>query len=223
MFLALLDALGAAPAHIVGFSDGGEYALLMTEMKPSNVRSIATWGPAGSVGTDVQLADMMSTVVNEVARFRAEVVRHDDTRTRLELTVRSKVKAFSWHRKTFLLQSTDTLGLRHSFRIRWPRFQNGFQDLFRLRPRASLFLTAFDWLVFGLLDNGANMQRSHGASSMRISRPALLEQGSHALARVDAVDGIAELGGRGEDRHVRQALMFAQGNRIREDDRARIQ
>src|SRR5689334_16208763 len=28
-FLALLDEIGASPAHLVGFSDGGEYALLM--------------------------------------------------------------------------------------------------------------------------------------------------------------------------------------------------
>ena len=47
-FLALLDKLGAVPARIVGFSDGGEYALVMAEIYPEAVRSIAAWGAAGS-------------------------------------------------------------------------------------------------------------------------------------------------------------------------------
>jgi valacyclovir hydrolase len=47
--LALLDHLGAAPAHVVGFSDGGEYALVMASLKPSAARSVVTWGAAGTV------------------------------------------------------------------------------------------------------------------------------------------------------------------------------
>ncbi|TMF08729.1 MAG: alpha/beta hydrolase [Chloroflexi bacterium] len=43
-FLALLDEVGASPAHIVGFSDGGEYALVMAELQPAAVRSIVAWG-----------------------------------------------------------------------------------------------------------------------------------------------------------------------------------
>ena len=46
-FLALLENVGASRAHVVGFSDGGEYALLMAELKPAAVRSIVTWGSAG--------------------------------------------------------------------------------------------------------------------------------------------------------------------------------
>ena len=46
-FLALLEELGASPAHVVGFSDGGEYALLMAELEPAAVRSIVTWGAVG--------------------------------------------------------------------------------------------------------------------------------------------------------------------------------
>jgi len=30
-----MQELGASPAHVVGFSDGGEYALLMAELKPA--------------------------------------------------------------------------------------------------------------------------------------------------------------------------------------------
>jgi valacyclovir hydrolase len=68
VFLAMLDAIGAAPAHLVGFSDGGEYELLMAALKPSAVRSVVTWGAAGSVGTNLQMADAMASVVD--APFR---------------------------------------------------------------------------------------------------------------------------------------------------------
>ena len=46
-FAALLDQLGAAPAHVIGFSDGGEDALLMAERTPRAVRSLITWGAIG--------------------------------------------------------------------------------------------------------------------------------------------------------------------------------
>jgi valacyclovir hydrolase len=64
LLLALLDALEASPAHLVGFSDGGEYALLMAALQPGAVRSVVTWGAAGSLGTNLELADMMATVVD---------------------------------------------------------------------------------------------------------------------------------------------------------------
>ncbi len=64
VFLALLSALDASPAHVVGFSDGGEYALLMATLKPDAVRSIVTWGAAGSLGTNLQMADLMAAVVD---------------------------------------------------------------------------------------------------------------------------------------------------------------
>ena len=65
VLLAMLDALGASPAHLVGFSDGGEYAFLMAALKPNAVRSVVTWGSAGSLGTNVQMADAMSTLVDD--------------------------------------------------------------------------------------------------------------------------------------------------------------
>ena len=43
-FLALLDELAVSPAHLVGFSDGGEIALLMAQMRPDAVRSVVAWG-----------------------------------------------------------------------------------------------------------------------------------------------------------------------------------
>lgn len=47
--LKLLDALGIEAAHLVGFSDGGEYALVMAATAPNRVRSVVTWGAAGFI------------------------------------------------------------------------------------------------------------------------------------------------------------------------------
>lgn len=46
-FAALLRDLAVGPAHLVGFSDGGEVALLMAALAPEVARSVATWGAVG--------------------------------------------------------------------------------------------------------------------------------------------------------------------------------
>src|SRR5689334_11541318 len=47
--LGLLDELGVGVAHLVGFSDGGEEALLMAALRPALALSVLTWGAAGRV------------------------------------------------------------------------------------------------------------------------------------------------------------------------------
>ena len=42
-----LDALGVKQAHIVGYSDGGEVAILLPIIRPDLVRSVAAWGAVG--------------------------------------------------------------------------------------------------------------------------------------------------------------------------------
>jgi valacyclovir hydrolase len=64
VFLALLDALKASPAHVAGFSDGGEYGLLMAALKPSAIRSVVAWGAAGSLGNNTAMADAMATLID---------------------------------------------------------------------------------------------------------------------------------------------------------------
>ncbi|HSP55890.1 MAG TPA: alpha/beta hydrolase [Dehalococcoidia bacterium] len=63
-FLALLHSAGAAPAHIVGFSDGGEYALIMAELEPAAVRSIAAWGAAGQQAAPPPMLQAFAEVVD---------------------------------------------------------------------------------------------------------------------------------------------------------------
>lgn len=48
-FLALLDDLGVDAAHLVGFSDGGEVALLMAALAPGCALSVVAWGAAGQI------------------------------------------------------------------------------------------------------------------------------------------------------------------------------
>jgi len=47
-----LQALDLPPAHIMGFSDGGEVALLLPILRPSICRSVAAWGAIGAFGPD---------------------------------------------------------------------------------------------------------------------------------------------------------------------------
>lgn len=65
VFLALLDAIGASPAHLLGFSDGGEYELLMAALEPNAVRSIVTWGAAGSLPMTPELTEAFSNLVDD--------------------------------------------------------------------------------------------------------------------------------------------------------------
>jgi valacyclovir hydrolase len=45
---AFLDALGETNVHIMGFSDGGETALLLPTLRPDLCRTVIAWGAIGS-------------------------------------------------------------------------------------------------------------------------------------------------------------------------------
>lgn len=67
LFLRMLDELEALPAHLVGFSDGGEYALIMGAERPGAVRSIAVWGAAGTIPDEPEVANAMFRLLDEPA------------------------------------------------------------------------------------------------------------------------------------------------------------
>ncbi len=50
--VAWLEALGVKQAHIVGYSDGGEVAILMPILRRALVKSVAAWGAVGSFTPD---------------------------------------------------------------------------------------------------------------------------------------------------------------------------
>jgi pimeloyl-ACP methyl ester carboxylesterase len=62
---ALLRELGTTPAHLIGFSDGGEVALFMAALTPELVRSVVTWGAAGQmVDPGGQMLDGMYQLID---------------------------------------------------------------------------------------------------------------------------------------------------------------
>jgi len=64
-FAALLQHLETGPAHLIGFSDGGEVSLLMAALTPSVARSVVTWGAAGTLSDpDGHLREAMYNVVD---------------------------------------------------------------------------------------------------------------------------------------------------------------
>src|SRR5260370_26947202 len=61
--LGLLDVLGISAAHLAGFSDGGEEAVLMAELRPGLALSLFTWGAAGKVeATPDELASIENVI-----------------------------------------------------------------------------------------------------------------------------------------------------------------
>ncbi len=63
VLLGLLDALGISVAHLAGFSDGGEVAVLMAELRPGLALSLFTWGAAGKIeATPDELASLENAV-----------------------------------------------------------------------------------------------------------------------------------------------------------------
>lgn len=52
--LALLDALNWPRAHLLGFSDGGETALIMAGLAPERFRSCLAWGAVGYYGPEMR-------------------------------------------------------------------------------------------------------------------------------------------------------------------------
>jgi len=64
-FLALLTELDAMPAHLIGFSDGGETALLMAVLRPDAVRSVVAWGTAGKLVEPPGMLDAFARLVDD--------------------------------------------------------------------------------------------------------------------------------------------------------------
>jgi valacyclovir hydrolase len=63
-FLAMLDDLHTYPAHLIGFSDGGEVALLMATLCPDAVRSVVVWGAAGQLVAPPGMLEAFSQLID---------------------------------------------------------------------------------------------------------------------------------------------------------------
>jgi valacyclovir hydrolase len=64
--LGLLDALGIGAAHLAGFSDGGEEALLMAALRPGCALSVFAWGATGQItASDADLESLATAITGQ--------------------------------------------------------------------------------------------------------------------------------------------------------------
>jgi valacyclovir hydrolase len=67
-FAALIEAVVGAPVHVLGFSDGGEVALLLAAHHPTLVKSVLAWGAVGFAGeTARELIEAFFNVIDQPA------------------------------------------------------------------------------------------------------------------------------------------------------------
>lgn len=75
---ALIDTLGIGPVTVLGFSDGGESALLLAAQRPDLVRAVLAWGVAGVIAPAMlaQAEQWLPLEAWEVERaeWRAEII-----------------------------------------------------------------------------------------------------------------------------------------------------
>jgi pimeloyl-ACP methyl ester carboxylesterase len=75
ILLGLLDELRVEVAHFVGFSDGGEEALLIAALQPARALSVLTWGAAGQVVASPRmlrgLAHLLDDPIDELKSLAA--------------------------------------------------------------------------------------------------------------------------------------------------------
>jgi len=87
VLLSLLDELRVEVAHLVGFSDGGEEALLMAALEPARALSVFTWGAAGQVVASPDMLRGLAHMVDDpvdpftsLAAYLAEAYGADEAR-----------------------------------------------------------------------------------------------------------------------------------------------
>jgi valacyclovir hydrolase len=83
----LLDELRVEVAHLVGFSDGGEEALLMAALQPARALSVLTWGAAGQIVASSQMLRGLARLIDDpidplrsLAAYLAEAYGADQAR-----------------------------------------------------------------------------------------------------------------------------------------------
>ncbi len=105
---ALLRHLGIEQAHVAGFSDGGEVALLMAVLYPDTVRSVIEWGAAGTLnGPDVPtmlaaIGHMMDDETGDLSGWRSYLIAAYG-----EQAARETIKSWTAASKAILTEGGD--------------------------------------------------------------------------------------------------------------------
>jgi pimeloyl-ACP methyl ester carboxylesterase len=71
ILLGLLDELRIEVAHLVGFSDGGEEALLMAALQPARALSVLTWGAAGQVMASPKMLHGLAHLLDPIDELKS--------------------------------------------------------------------------------------------------------------------------------------------------------
>lgn len=74
--IAFMDALGIEKAHILGYSDGGEIALLAGGLVPDRCLSVTAWGAVGYFGPKLREVVTHPTYPERLAPTPTEMTRH---------------------------------------------------------------------------------------------------------------------------------------------------
>lgn len=76
VLLGLLDALGIGAAHLAGFSDGGELALLMAALRPGRALSVFSWGAIGQIVASPADLDELAAAITSPSRALAPLAAY---------------------------------------------------------------------------------------------------------------------------------------------------
>ena len=76
--LALIEALQLPPVHLMGYSDGGEVALLAAGLAPERFRSVLVWGASGYYSPEMRPAVQRHYPVNWVTEETKALHNLDD-------------------------------------------------------------------------------------------------------------------------------------------------
>jgi valacyclovir hydrolase len=95
---AFLEHLDAGKTHILGFSDGGEVALLLAASWPDGVASVATWGSAGQLrappGMLEAFAELIDAPIPPLAGF-SEYLKAAYGEDNARIMVKSEARALT--------------------------------------------------------------------------------------------------------------------------------
>ena len=117
-FALFLTHLSAGPAHLIGFSDGGEVALLMAELFPAAVRSVVTWGSAGQLhdpGGSLRQTffDVIDDPIPPLQQFRQQLITaygEETARAMTQNAVRAMTEIIETRGGDLSLSRADSIG-----------------------------------------------------------------------------------------------------------------
>ncbi len=117
---ALLDALGVPAAHLGGFSDGSEVALLMAILRPAAAQAVVAWGIAGALDVNAlpEVAEIEALVD---APPPARVAWRDQIVARYGVArARAMTQGWAAATRALIMDSSGDISLSRAHTVRCP-------------------------------------------------------------------------------------------------------